>query len=404
MNRILLFVAATFICGSINAQSTAETVTMGEGYANDVWYSFEDGEQGQAPRDEWHLAFDASSFGTSIRINSSVGMQLWLYPGDVEDFETLDTTGLDSWQPLYNADTSWAYGAFSHYQNEFDIGWGEYNVVTHVVTGDSLYLAQLPSGEFQKIYIESLESGSYNFRHATLDNEMDMTHSIAKANFSEKNFAYFNLTTHSSIDREPDSESWDLLFTQYTAFIPIPYPVSGVLHNRGVEVAKAYPIDDPTTYNDYGSHEFQTEINTIGYDWKSFTGEWSLQDSLAYFVKTADGDIWKIYFTDFGGSGTGVFEFNKEKIFTSGVEENTELFTEIYPNPAREFVNVAIDSPSQETEIKIYDLSGKVINSQIFNGRGLQTHRLDVSSMEDGIYLLSAKSGQRVYSSKLIIQ
>ena len=54
---------------------------------------------------------------------------------------------------------------------------------------------------------------------------------------------------------------------------------------------------------------FQSKINVIGADWKNFdqaNNRWSLVDSTAYFIKTANGKIYKIIFTGFGGSANTI--------------------------------------------------------------------------------------------------
>ena len=56
------------------------------------------------------------------------------------------------------------------------------------------------------------------------------TKEITCAPYTAKNFIYFSLTTGEVLDNEPDSESWDLVFTKYHDE-SIPYIVTGVLTN-----------------------------------------------------------------------------------------------------------------------------------------------------------------------------
>ena len=42
------------------------------------------------------------------------------------------------------------------------------------------------------------------------------------------------------------------------------------ISNSGVEIAKVDNIPSPLTYTNYGAHNFTQEINSIGYDWKTF--------------------------------------------------------------------------------------------------------------------------------------
>lgn len=385
---------------------TETTVSMGAGYANDVWYSLENGIQTSAPANEWDIAFDVSGFGSSILTNGAAGTELYVYPGDTSEFANLDTTGLSTWTPVYNSDTSWTYGAFSRFQEGVDVGWGIYNFVTHIIKGDSLYVIKLSNGEYQKLWIEQLASGTYTFRHASLDNSMDMTHTLSKSAFSGKNFAYYSLQNHSVIDREPMADNWDLLFTRYISYIPIPYGVAGVLQNRGVNVAEAYPVNDPNSYEDFSAHSFRSEINTIGYDWKSFQGEYVIEDSLVYFVESRQGDIYKIVFTDFGGSANGDFVFNSQMVSTSSTgSEADEAFFRMYPNPASDLLNLVYRPNSNSgAQFTIHDLTGKMVYSTNLNGPELSQQTVDISSLPAGIYLTTLQDGNSKSTSKLVIR
>lgn len=393
------------VCGQIRAQLSNDIVTTGTGYADQVWYSMLNGEVESQPKDNWDLGFSASPFGTSIIINSSAGAILWRYPGSNADFATLDTTGMHAWKQLYNSDTSWAYGAFSRYQSGLDIGWGIYNTITHHVNGDSLYVMRLTSGEYRKLNIIQLASGTYTFRQASLDNTIDVTHTLAKSAYLGKNFGYFDLQNEVEIDREPLSAEWDLLFGQYIAFLPAPYNVSGVLHNAGTQVAQAHPVANPDDYMDYGSHSFHPEINTIGYDWKQFAGAWAIADSLVYFVKTQQQEIWKLVFTGFGGMANGQFEFTKELLLSSSISEPEARFEmQLFPNPAKSHFNLVIDQPAGDVQLLITSVTGKIVHAENLRGYGLTTHAVNSSAFSPGIYLVTLQSNGYRQTKKLIIQ
>ena len=247
MKKVLLACIALWQINSTSkAQATTDTVSLGTGYTNQLWYSLPNNEQGTAPKNNWDLMFDVSGFGSSIHINSITGTQLWRYTAaDTSGWPTLDTAGIDGWTPLYNSDTSWIFGAFDKgmvFSNPNDLGWGVYNSITHIVTGDSLYVIKLASGAYKKLWIQSLASGNYNFKYANIDGSSQQSGTIVKSAYSGKNFAYFSLQSNMALDREPASANWDLLFTQYTAFIPSPYTVAGVLLNVGVTAAQANGI------------------------------------------------------------------------------------------------------------------------------------------------------------------
>ena len=324
-HSILSFFLITLLI-QLQAQPVKDTVSLGAGYAHQVWYSLDNDEQGTLPKADWDIAFDASLQGYSIAINPAVGTELWLHPGDTSQFATADTSGIHGWNPVVQL--RYLLGLWGILQKPSGfLMWvgGSYNPVNHIVTGDRFFIIKLASGQYQKLWIQKLALGTYTFRHASLDNRMDMVHTLAKSPFAGKNFGYFKLQTHSDANPEPPSANWDLLFTQYRTIVPVPTPtpylVSGVLQNYHVEAAKAYPVNDPAGYSDYGSQHFHREINTIGYDWKNYVGMWQISDSTVYFVRTKNGAIWKMVFTGFGGAADGNFIFTKEKLIAASIDK-----------------------------------------------------------------------------------
>lgn len=412
MKKLIPVIIALFTAPIVNGQVVNDIVSLGSGYADQVWYSLENDEQGSSPKNNWDLAFGVSPQGSTIHINPAVGTQLWVYPnGDTADFATVDTTGISGWASLSNSDTSWYYGAFDMTINPndpFDLGWGNYDMITHYVWGDSVYVIKLGNGEYQKFWLERLASGTYYFRHAKLDNSMDMSHSLAKANYSGKNFGYYSLQGHNAVDREPANNTWDLTFTQYSAILPGfgPYLVTGVLQNAGVEAVKVYPVNDPATYTDWVSQTFNSEINVLGYDWKSFnmqTFQYDIEDSTVYFVKDLDSAYWKVIFTGFGGSSTGDFEFTKEKISTVGINEQSGSFFSVYPNPAREQLNIVLDTQDQ-VEVALYNMSGQKVYSEVLNQTGFRTEQINLPSLNSGLYILQVQGANWSKSEKVSIQ
>ncbi|MEL6804926.1 MAG: hypothetical protein AAFO91_14215, partial [Bacteroidota bacterium] len=203
MTRILYtFLISCISINFLSAQTIIDTISLGASYADMAWYSLANGEEARASKTDWHIAFTIQGFSASIQANTAIGVEVYLYPeGDTASWSTVDTAGMGGWTPYYNSTESWSRGAFSQGidpNDDVDLGWGKYSFITHHVTGDSLFVLKMPDGQIQKLWLEKLAAGVYSFRHGNLDNTMDMSHSIAKADFENKNFAYFNLTTHAS--------------------------------------------------------------------------------------------------------------------------------------------------------------------------------------------------------------
>ncbi|MCC6251480.1 MAG: T9SS type A sorting domain-containing protein [Bacteroidia bacterium] len=415
MKKNLLAFAFSLSVFSLSAQMVNDTVSLSPTYANQSWYSLESGNKGSAPKNNWDLAFEISGFGTSVHINSINGTMLWTYPnGAIDAFATADTAGITGWTPQYNSDTSWVLGAFDRnmvLSNANDVGWGVYNPITHNIIGDSLFIIKLANGDYKKIAIESVIGGGYNFKYANIDGSNEVSHFISKSSFSGKNFGYYSLQNDSELDREPvASVNWDLLFTQYTAFIPVPYTVAGVLLNKGVRAVKVAGVGDVDNYNDWFTHNFETPINIIGSDWKSFTGgAWEIQDSLLYFVKSKNGDIWKVVFTGFGGSATGNYIFKKEKLSTTGINDadiSSSVSISVYPNPANSenvYLICNFENNFSNASYTIYDLSGRAIeNQKISTQKGMNVYNINSSVLSSGVYLLSINVDGKIINQKLI--
>ena len=395
------------LLGSGAMAQTADTVSLGATYANDVYYSLTNDVQGSSPKNNWDIAFDASGFGSAIYINSATGTTLWKYPsGDISAWETADTTGISGWTAFYNSAGSWAQGAFDagiDPTNQFDLGWGVYSMITHTVAGDSLYIIKLANGSYRKIKIDNLAGGAYNFTYANLNGTNEQTASVAKSSYTGKNFGYYSLQNNAAVDREPVSANWDLVFGQYTAFIPIPYTVTGVRLNAGATAVKVSDVADVAGFNDWQSQTFSNDITTIGYDWKAFTGAWVIEDSLLYFVKTKTGNVWKLVFSGFTGSGTGSSIFTKQFITTTSANDllaNAKAIR-MYPNPSNgEAVHISMNDVAK-AEVRVMDMTGKIVAEQTAQAEEV---RLETAGLKSGMYLVSVVADGQKSVQKLVIR
>ncbi|MES2680137.1 MAG: T9SS type A sorting domain-containing protein [Bacteroidota bacterium] len=413
-NLLTLSLAIAFV--SIKSQVIIDTVSVGPAYANQVWYSLANDNQGSASKSNWDLAFDCSGQGSTIHINSVTGTTLWQYPGaDTTGWNTLDTAGINSWSKRWNSDTSWAMGAMGRYaslSNPNDLDWGVYSSITHVVTGDSLYVIKLANGAYKKLHIRTLSGGTYNFRYADLGGANLQNATLTKSVYAGQNFGYYSIQNNAVLSREPLSANWDLLFTQYTAYIPTPYTVTGVLQNKGVKVAKVKPVANANSYVSWSAHTFKTAINVIGYDWKAFGTGWTIEDSLVYFVQSKPGAIWKVIPTGFGGSANGNNIFSKEMLSAVGIKEangNNIATMVVYPNPS-DGNNVSLilstEEVIQDPLLRLYDGNGRMVRETHLNSTKndqLNVFQIDTHDLENGIYMLSLSINGKTANQKLII-
>lgn len=81
-----------------------------------------------------------------------------------------------------------------------------------------------------------------------------------------------------------------------------------------------------------------------------------------------------------------------------GISQN-QVEIEMYPNPARDVVHIKIGGGEPAiTEVKLYDLGGRVVKQESVQFDGSTPLTFDVSDADRGIYLVSVKNG---YCSKV---
>ncbi len=86
-----------------------------------------------------------------------------------------------------------------------------------------------------------------------------------------------------------------------------------------------------------------------------------------------------------------------------GVEENTgvDFDFKIFPNPAKQFLNIQINSFEPGSKVTITDVSGKMIYTTII-GNKLST--IDTRTFSKGVYFLTVQHKMKSLSKKIIIE
>lgn len=407
----------------VNAQAVSDTVTLGTDYANQAWYKIQDGTTTSMDKSTWDLAFAASGRSSTILINPAGIVDLWRYPnGAVGDWNSpIDTSGINTWQQLYNSNETWAVGAFSQTadpNDDFDLGWGTYSMVTHYVTGDSLYVIKTADGSYKKLSIDELSGGTYHFKYANLDGTAEVADSVSKSDYADKNFGYYSLVSGTKMNPEPNTGEWNLLFGQYVIRTPFTYPVSGVLSNTGIEVARAENVANPESIDNYNDFTFETAINQIGYDWKDARAN-TVNDSIAFFLKTKNDSVWRIHFTGFAnGSNGGQFIFSKENlgkfstpdsVFSSvALAKKAVPGVKLYPNPAsgNQFTLLLDQSDyAGNAVVSIHNINGAVAHEeQIFINGSFQQSNIEIAHLSPGAYVFQLATPNFSIQQKLIVQ
>ncbi len=446
--KYTLLLIAAFFGVQAGAQTwVADSVEMGAGYANDVYYSLRSGDDYPKVANNWDIAFQMTKFGepmfnASVRANHiKRNVQVYsLHKQASISFGTLtaaDTMVTPSTQ-LVNQDTSWGWGAFTTNRGShlFDYGWGQYNQTTHFVTGDSLYLVKA-NGTFYQLWIQEYISFGprgvgYIFRVAKWDGSNDRTDSIKRTSpYDDRLFAYYDLASGTFIDREPSRKNWDILFKQYQkggqpgGQDPTKLQAyTGVLSNVKVEVAKITGISPNTISSaNYVGHlgglSFAT--NAIGDDWKTFnmsTFTYDLDTNTSFILKldsmNGKNEYYHLRFTRFdGGSGgaTGKIVFEKRlldavNVSVTGPVANNTVYS-LYPNPAVNEVNIVVDAEAAASDgmLTLADITGKVIlHMPVKMNKGVNAFSINTSAYPAGTYIINIACGQWKLTDKVIVQ
>ncbi len=410
-----------------HAQVVRDTLILRVQQSNEpyrlVFYRVSDGWRlDTAAYNSWHLAFEVPGFTAAIRANLGAGLIVWrtTRPATVADWNALSLS--DTSARLYDSDTSWSIGAFNTTatSDSFDLGWGNYDLVTHAITGDSLYILRLPDGSYRKLWLERLQSGVYYFKYAHLDGTNEVSAQAPKSLAPRRGFVYYNLLTQQALNLEPVDSLWDLVFTQYLTFLPpnrTPYPVVGALQNRRVTVARI-PLSqdaDPDTLSP-GLYPYASAINTIGYDWKRYdmsSNTWFVGDTVYYLVKARNGEIWRIRFVAFGDSvldGGNVqlrlryTVIERKKVGSAAMlpsQGPATLPVVAYPNPATEGVWIAVD-PGSPVIVRLYNTQGQVVYERVYDGNDLMY--LPRQGLSSGLYRVWVQSAKGIGTASILFE
>jgi hypothetical protein len=263
-------------------------------------------------------------------------------------------------------------------------------------------------GSYRKIQIVSLTGTTYTFKYANLDGTNEQTKTINKADHVGKTLAYFSLLTGAVADVEP-ATGFDLLYCRYTTSLYDPaimdsinYDLTGILHARGAQAAEAHGVNPETVrYTDY-KDSLRSKLDVIGHDWKSFTGTgWSVDEKRVFFLKTAQGRVWKLHFIDFEGGSTGKSVLEKTDLgIISKVQDPAAIGAEVllYPNPVTTQAYISLNLPTawshNEGLLTITDMQGRaVLRQHVALRTGFQVLEVNAGNWMPGAYTVTLGTG-----------
>ncbi|WP_282039134.1 T9SS type A sorting domain-containing protein [Saccharicrinis aurantiacus] len=152
-----------------------------------------------------------------------------------------------------------------------------------------------------------------------------------------------------------------------------------VLTEDNTSISKFYTqIDEPWLTNEWEIKDLESN------QWAELTQELIVDKD----IDNASFSVFVSNHPDFGG-GKGafyideiLFEFEEEL----GTETITKLNVRVYPNPVRDLLSIESD---QEVSVKMYNLHGQLLKATSTTST---RHRINVSDLKQGMYLLQVKS------------
>jgi hypothetical protein len=272
------------------------TVNMESNYKWQIYYDLKTNTVvGQNLKTSWDLGFESSHNGFHIILNSSKAM-FARNTGKTDFLSVTDTIGFSvnkKWDEASGNLDSTAIGDWRNTNNVYVIDRGYDEAGVHQ--------------GFRKIQFQSVDAYKYIVRFAQLNGTGDTTLQINKD--STYNFTFLSFNNNNVVLIEPPKTTWDLVFTQYTHIFydspPMPYLVTGCLLNRYNTKAK---MDSLITFSSINlataeNYILSSNINTIGYDWKVFTGgTFKTKSHMNYIIKDSEGYYYKLRFIDFYNS------------------------------------------------------------------------------------------------------
>lgn len=413
MRKILLLV---FFASAISfAQKETVTVSMGNGYSKETYFKFSNGDIKSYDRDVWDIGFlRVSNYAYGIRLNEGNGLKVYEASNNISDWDNIDLSA-ENGTALHNNPKNWGQGAFD--RGSASQGWGVYNGSDHHIYGTVIFLIK-KSSTYYKFMVEKY-FGAYHIKYAKWNGsswEADQKAVIPNSTNNGHMLNFFNLESKSIVEASPAMANWDLLFNRYSDLIQtnsgesVPYTVSGVLHNP---YAKTAQVEEETAGNwaNTDNLTFSGEINIIGHDWKKLNSsyQYEIVPKRVYYVKAANKKIYRMYFTEFGGSSTGniTFTYEPQDMSTLDIEGNVKFA--VYPNPVtNKEVTIVYDnakSISERVLVEIYNFAGqKVHETSLNNSTGLFQKNIKLNNLKAGNYILRFTQGNIVKTKQLIVK
>ncbi|MDD4218509.1 MAG: MBG domain-containing protein, partial [Bacteroidales bacterium] len=166
------------------------------------------------------------------------------------------------------------------------------------------------------------------------------------------------------------------------------YTISYISDN--FEITKATPIitwENPADIY-YGTELSENQLNAS----VNISGSFYYNPDFSTILNVGDNQVLNLEFVPDDN-----FNYNNENaiayinvLLNSNININEYRSSiEVYPNPAKDFVNIVVQENTLFGYLKVYDITGKIVIQQSLNDL---TTSLDISNLKSGVYFIALKT------------
>ena len=104
-------------------------------------------------------------------------------------------------------------------------------------------------------------------------------------------------------------------------------------------------------------------------------------------------------------NGANINDVPLNEILIPTEEGKNKVSTMVYPNPASESVNIILNAPKEsEVKIELRNMEGRLLFSTTkLIGRENSKETIDVSTMGNGLYIISVESEGQLNTHKFVV-
>jgi Zn-dependent metalloprotease len=158
-----------------------------------------------------------------------------------------------------------------------------------------------------------------------------------------------------------------------------------------------------TSINSYSVSFTDLSQDAVSWDWNFGDGNTSIQQNPNHTYATAG--IYYVSLTCTNSCGTNQY-FDTLNIMNVGIDNNNENIVSIYPNPAKDIINISFLSQSDiKYIISLNNVLGQELEVELFIGDGHKAViQKEISSYAKGIYVIRILSNHINTNKKIIIK